>query len=147
MSKNLMTGQVFITFKVPKLKIFGSRSLFSLFYQLLHFFVKNRQLNPYARAKFTSQNLMPRQKLTPEIPSARAHTSVPTFLRESPRKKNDIIQAKNNAMPSLCLNSVISTWHLISKHNEPMTKNVLILGYFEVGCCKICSTQKPFFWE
>ena len=35
-----------------------------------------------------------------------------------------------------------------SKHNEPMRKNVLILGYSEVhvhvGCCKICSTQKLF---
>ena len=44
----------------------------------------------------------------------------------------------------LCLNSVISTWHLLSKHTEPMKKNVLILGYFEVGHCKICSNQKLF---
>ena len=42
----------------------------------------------------------------------------------------------------LCLNSVISTWHLLSKHNESMTKKVLILGYFETGHCKICSTQE-----
>ena len=28
---------------------------------------------------------MPRQKLTPEIPNARARTSVPTLIRESPR--------------------------------------------------------------
>ena len=27
---------------------------------------------------------MPRQKLTPEVPNARARTSVPTFIRESP---------------------------------------------------------------
>ena len=26
--------------------------------------------------------------------------------------------------------------------NEPMTKNVLILGYFEAGCCKICFAPK-----
>ena len=38
---------------------------------------------PNARAKFTSQNLMPGQKLTPEIPNARARTSVPTVIRES----------------------------------------------------------------
>ena len=44
----------------------------------------------------------------------------------------------------LFLNSVISTWHLLSKHDEPMTKNVFILGYFEVGHCKICSTQGLF---
>ena len=44
----------------------------------------------------------------------------------------------------LCLNSVIATWHLLSKDNEPITKNVLTLEYFEVGRCKICSTQKLF---
>ena len=47
--------------------------------------------------------------------------------------------------PCLCLNLVISTWHLLSKHNEPMTKNALILGYSEEGRCKICSIQKLFF--
>ena len=41
-------------------------------------------------------------------------------------KKIDIIRAKNN---------------VISK-DKPMMKNVLILGYFEVGSCKICSTPK-----
>ena len=30
------------------------------------------------------KNLMPGQKLTPEIPNAWARTSVPTFIRESP---------------------------------------------------------------
>ena len=34
--------------------------------------------------KFTSQNLMPGQKLIPEMNNALAHTSVPTFIRESP---------------------------------------------------------------
>ena len=47
------------------------------------FLVKNCQ-KPDAWAIFTSQNLMPRQKLTPEIPNAWARTSVPTFIRESP---------------------------------------------------------------
>ena len=47
-------------------------------------------------------------------------------------------------MSTVCLNLVISTWHLLSKHNEPMTKTVLILGYFKVGRCKIYSTQKLF---
>ena len=40
--------------------------------------------------------------------------------------------------------SVIFTWHLLSKHNEPITRNVLIWGYFEVNRCKICSPQKLF---
>ena len=44
-------------------------------------FVKNCQ-KPNARAKFSSQNLMTGQKLTPEIPNARARTSVPTFIRD-----------------------------------------------------------------
>ena len=30
------------------------------------------------------RNLMPGQKLTPEIPNARARTSVPTFIRKLP---------------------------------------------------------------
>ena len=41
-------------------------------------------------------------------------------------KKIDIIRAKDNVM----------------SRDEPMTKNVLILVYFEVGSCKICSTPK-----
>ena len=57
----------------------------------------------------------------------------------------DIIRAKNNAMPKpLFSNSVISTWHLLSKYSDPMMKNLLILGYFEVGLFKICSTQELF---
>ena len=32
--------------------------------------------------QFSSQNLMPGQKLTPEIPNARARTSVPTYIRD-----------------------------------------------------------------
>ena len=35
-----------------------------------------------ARAKFTFQNLMLGQKLTPKIPNALARTSVSTFIRE-----------------------------------------------------------------
>ena len=41
-------------------------------------------------------------------------------------KKIDIIRAKNNVMSK----------------DKPMMKNVLILGYSEVGSCKICSTPK-----
>ena len=81
--KNLMTGQVFITFRVPKLKIFSKLFTFFTLTKYYTFFVKNCQ-KPNARAKFTSQNLMPGQKLTPEIPNVRAGTSVPTFIRESP---------------------------------------------------------------
>ena len=44
----------------------------------------------------------------------------------------------------LCLNSVSFTWHLRGKHNESIIKKVLILGYFELGRCKICSIQKIF---
>ena len=62
-------------------------------------------------------------------------------------KKLISYEQKIMSCPCLRLNLVISTWHLISKHNEQMTKNVLILEYFEVGCCKICPTQKLFFWE
>ena len=72
--KNLMTGQVFMNFRVPKLKFSASRSLFSLLSNITHFLVKNCQ-KPNTQSKFTSQNLMPRQKLNPEIP---------TFIRESP---------------------------------------------------------------
>ena len=36
--KNLMTGQVFINLRVPKLEFSASRSLFSLFHQILHIF-------------------------------------------------------------------------------------------------------------
>ena len=53
------------------------------FFTLLHIFCQKLK-KPNARAKFTSQNLMPWQKLTPEIPNARARTFVPTFIRESP---------------------------------------------------------------
>ena len=83
--KNLMTGQVFMTFKVPKLKNSANRSLFSPFYPDYYtaFFVNNWE-KPNALAKFTSQNLMPGQTLTPEIPNARARTPVPTFISESP---------------------------------------------------------------
>ena len=81
MPKNLMTGQVFRTFKVPKFQQVGH--FFTLLSIITHFLVKNSQ-KPNARAKFTSQNLMPGQKLTPEIPNVRARTSLPTFIRESP---------------------------------------------------------------
>ena len=53
-------------------------------------------------------------------------------------------EQKIMSCPCLCLNSVIFYWHLLSKHKEPMMKNVLIWGYFEVGRCKICSAQELF---
>ena len=56
-AKNLMTRQVFITFRVPKLKFFGS------FIKYYTFFCQ-KLLNAWA--KFTSQDLMPGHKLTPE---------------------------------------------------------------------------------
>ena len=61
----------------------ASRSLFHSFIKYYTFFVKNCQ-KPNARTKFISQNLMPGQKLTPEIPNGRARTSVSAFIRESP---------------------------------------------------------------
>ena len=92
--KNLMPGQKSAQkpndwassheLRVRKLEFFIKlRSLFSLVYQLLHIFCQKLP-KPNARAKFTSLNLMPGQKLTPKIPNARARTSVPTFVRESP---------------------------------------------------------------
>ena len=51
----------------------------TLLSNITHFLVKNCQ-KPNAWAKFTSQNLMPGQKLTPEIPNAQACTSIPTFI-------------------------------------------------------------------
>ena len=62
-------------------------------------------------------------------------------------KKFISYEQKIMSCQNLCLNSVISIWHLLSKHTEPMKKNVLILGYFEVGHCKICSNPKTIFWE
>ena len=78
-----MTGQVFMTFKAPKSKIF---SMYVTFFTLLSIITLFCQKLPKinARAKFISQDLMPGQKLTPEIPNAQARTSVPTFIRESP---------------------------------------------------------------
>ena len=70
--KNLMTGQVFMTSEVPNLKNFQQVGyFFHSFIKSYTFLVKNCQ-KPNARAKFTSQNLMPGlgQKLTPEIPNA-----------------------------------------------------------------------------
>ena len=78
--KNLMPGQVFMNFIVQMGHIFHSFINYT-------FFVNNC-LKPNARAKLTSQNLMPRQKLILEKPNARARTSVPTFIRESPPRMN-----------------------------------------------------------
>ena len=82
--QNLMTGQVFMNLCVPKLEFSASRSLFSLFPQTLHIFFGQKLSKPNVWAKFTSQNLMPEQKLTPTKPNARARTSVPTFIRGCP---------------------------------------------------------------
>ena len=72
------------------------------FYQILHFFVKNYQ-KPYARAKFTSQNLMPGQKLTPEIPNAQACTSVRTFIWEFPLASGMPFCNKSVAVSDTCM--------------------------------------------
>ena len=65
-----MPGQVFMNFTVPKLEIFSKKVTFFLsFIEYYTFFVKNYQKID-AQVKFTSQNLMSRQKLTPEIPNA-----------------------------------------------------------------------------
>ena len=92
--KNLMPGQksvqkpndceVFMNFRVPKLEFFIKlRSLFSLFYQILHIFVKNCQ-TPNAQVKLTSQNLLPGQKLTPKIPKCPGLYIRTSLYRESP---------------------------------------------------------------
>ena len=92
--KNLMPGQksvqkpndweVFMNFRVPKLEFFIKlRSLFSLFYQILHIFVKNCQ-KPNAQVKLTSQNLLPGQKLTPKIPNCPGLYIRTSLYRESP---------------------------------------------------------------
>ena len=92
--KNLMPGQKsaqkpndwasFHDFWSAKLENFQQVGHFlTLLSNITHFFVKNCQ-KPNAWAKFTSQNLMPGQKLTPEIPNAQACTSIPTFIRELP---------------------------------------------------------------
>ena len=67
---------------IAKIGIFWQVGHFFHSYQILHIFVKNCQKRN-AREKFTSQNLMPGQKLTPEIPNARVCLSVPIFIRES----------------------------------------------------------------
>ena len=67
-----MTEQVFMNFRVPKLELFIKlRSLFTLFYQILHIFLSK-----------IAKNLMSGQNLPPK-PHARARTSSPTFIRES----------------------------------------------------------------
>ena len=80
-AKNLMIGQVSITFSAKIENFQQVDHFFSLFYQILHIFC---QKLPNAWAKFTSQDLMPGHELTPEIPNARARTFVPTLIRESP---------------------------------------------------------------
>ena len=80
MPKNLMTGQVLMNFRVPTLEFFGKLVTFFILIKYYTFFVKIA-IN---RAKFTSQNLMPRQNLTPEIPNARsAHPYLPLLPVES----------------------------------------------------------------
>ena len=59
-------------------------------------------------------------------------------------KKLISYERKIMSYPCPCLNSVISTWHFLSKHNEPMTKKILILGYFEAGRCKIVLPKNYF---
>ena len=77
-------GASFHELKSAKIGIFQQVGhFFTLLSNIAHYLVKNCQ-NPDARAKFTSQNLMPGQKLTPKIPNAQARTSVPTFIRKSP---------------------------------------------------------------
>ena len=84
-AKNLMTGQVFITFRVTKLKIFIRQlTFFTFFYQILHICLVKIAENLMNGHNLPSRDLMPRQKLTPEIPKAQARTSVPTLIRESP---------------------------------------------------------------
>ena len=77
-------GASFHELKSAKIGIFQQVGhFFTLLSNIAHYLVKNCQ-NPDARAKFTSQNLMTGQKLTPKIPNAQARTSVPTFIRKSP---------------------------------------------------------------
>ena len=87
MPKNLMTGQVFMNLECQNWKFHQVGHFFIKYYT---FFIKNCQ-KPNAWAKFTSQNVMPGQKLTPKIPNARAHTSIPTFITESPSLDRDTL--------------------------------------------------------
>ena len=79
-----MTGQVSWTLQCQNWNFSASRSLFSLFHQILEIFLVKNCQKPNAFAKFTSQNLMPGQKLTPAKPNSQTRTSVPTFIRGYP---------------------------------------------------------------
>ena len=70
---------------------------------------------PNAWTKFTSQNQMPRQKLTPEKPNAWTRTSVPTFIRESIAPSHPILFTDSN-WPVLKVLTFHSQHRLFQEH-------------------------------
>ena len=95
--KSLITGQVFTNLRVPKLEYFTFQQVGHFFHSFIKydtFFVKNCQ-KPNTWAKFTFQNLMPGQNLTPAKPNAQARTSIPTFTGESPPSSLNLVSFRD----------------------------------------------------
>ena len=75
-------------FQSAKIEIFQQVDHFFHSYQILHIFLST--INAWA--KFTSQDLMPGHKLTPEISNVWTHTSVPALITPPHMNVNTLVQ-------------------------------------------------------